>query len=194
MYNSWNGIYVSVTGAALGLLIIHSDFDAAMPSFCQRPEALRKIPDPIPMRSLLLPCLLLLFTLPVMAQSEQQKAQIEVEVLAVMTNQSAAWNRGDVEGFMQGYWKSDKLVFASGDSITRGWQATLDRYKKSYDTKAKMGQLTFSDIQVNVLSKDIAVVLGSWSLTREKDNPKGKFTLVFQRMKEGWRVIHDHTS
>lgn len=129
-----------------------------------------------------------------MSQSKEQKSQIEVEVLGVMTIQSAAWNRGDVAGFMNGYWNSDKLVFASGDSVTHGWQETLDRYKKSYDSKAKMGELTFSDISVNVLSKDIAVVLGTWSLKRQADNPKGKFTLIFQRMKEGWRIIHDHTS
>lgn len=146
------------------------------------------------MRVPIIALFLLLLTVPAFAQSEAQKAQIEIEVLAVMTQQSAAWNRGDVTGFMQGYWNSDKLVFASGDSVTRGWQPTLDRYKKTYDTKAKMGELTFSDLDVNVLSKDIAVVLGSWALKREKDNPKGKFTLVFQRTKEGWRIIHDHTS
>lgn len=138
--------------------------------------------------------LVLVFFIPAAAQSESKKAQIEIDVLAVMTAQSKAWNRGDVAGFMEGYWRSDKLVFASGDSITRGWQATLDRYKKTYDSKAKMGQLTFSDIDVNVLSEDAAVVLGSWSLKRAEDNPKGKFTLIFRRMKEGWRIIHDHTS
>jgi ketosteroid isomerase-like protein len=137
---------------------------------------------------------LLLLLSPCLAQSEQEKAQIEVDVLAVMARQSAAWNRGDIAGYMDGYWRSPDLVFASGDQITRGWQPTLDRYKKSYDTKAKMGQLTFSDIDVNVLSKDVAVVLGSWSLAREKDNPKGKFTVIFRRLKEGWRIIHDHTS
>ena len=135
-----------------------------------------------------------LLTLPCMAQTAAQKTEIEIEILEVMTKQSAAWNRGDVAGFMQGYWNSDKLVFASGDQVTRGWQPTLDRYKKSYDSKAKMGELTFTDIEVNVLSKEIAVVLGSWALKREKDNPKGKFTLIFQRLKEGWQIIHDHTS
>lgn len=128
------------------------------------------------------------------AQSEAQKSQIEVEVLAVMTQQSAAWNRGDIEGFMRGYWNSDKLVFASGDSVTRGWQPTLERYKKSYDSRAKMGTLIFSDTEVTVISKDAAVVLGSWSLAREKDNPKGKFTLIFRRFKDGWKIVHDHTS
>ncbi len=137
---------------------------------------------------------LLAVSLPVFAQSEQQKSRIKADVLAVMTSQTDAWNRGDIEGYMQGYWKSDSLVFASGDQITRGWQPTLDRYKRSYDTKEKMGTLTFSDIQVNVLSKDVAVVLGSWSLARQNDNPKGKFTVIFRRLKEGWRIIHDHTS
>ncbi len=147
------------------------------------------------MKRFILPLFILIAAVgPSAAQSDEQKAQIEIEVLAVMARQSTAWNRGDVAGFMSGYWNSPDLVFASGDQITRGWQPTLDRYKKSYDTKAKMGELTFADIEVNVLTKDLAVVLGSWSLKRAADNPKGKFTLIFRRLKEGWRVIHDHTS
>ena len=128
------------------------------------------------------------------AQTEQQKSEIENDILAVMTTQAAAWNRGDIDSFMQGYWKSEKLVFASGDNVTRGWQSTLDRYKKTYDGKAKMGELAFTDLEITALSKDAAVVLGSWSLKRVSDNPKGKFTLVFRRVKEGWRIVHDHTS
>lgn len=135
-----------------------------------------------------------LLVVPTFAQSEQQKLQIKTDVLAVMNDQAVAWNRGDIDAFMRGYWNSNKLVFASGDSVTRGWQPTLDRYKKSYATKAAMGTLTFSETEVTVLSKDAAVVLGSWSLAREKDNPKGKFTLIFRRVKEGWRIVHDHTS
>lgn len=146
------------------------------------------------MKAVLFLILTLASALPIFAQTEQQKADIENDILAVMTTQAAAWNRGDIDGFMQGYWRSEKLVFASGDSVTRGWQPTLDRYKKNYDTKAKMGELAFTDLEVNVLSKDAAVVLGSWSLKREKDNPKGKFTLIFRRVKEGWRIVHDHTS
>ena len=137
---------------------------------------------------------LLAISLPVIAQSAQEKSRSEADVLAVMTNQAAAWNRGDLEAFMGGYWKSDQLVFVSGDKITRGWQQTLDNYKKTYGTREKMGVLTFSDIHVDILSKDAAVVLGSWSLARDKDNPKGKFTLIFRRVKEGWRIVHDHTS
>jgi len=110
-----------------------------------------------------------------------------------MDDQAAAWNRGDIEGFMQGYWNSDKLVFVS-NQVTRGWQPTLDRYKKTYDSRAKMGTLTFSDLEITVLSKDAAVVLGSWSLARESDNPHGKFTLIFRKFKDGWKIVHDHTS
>ncbi|HEX6123855.1 MAG TPA: nuclear transport factor 2 family protein [Pyrinomonadaceae bacterium] len=130
----------------------------------------------------------------VMAQSERQIAKIRADIIAVMDAQTAAWNRGDIDGFMRGYWNSEKLVFASGDAVTRGWQPTLDRYKKSYNSKEKMGALRFSDIEINVISKDAAVVLGSWSLTRASDNPKGKFTLIFRKFGDQWRIVHDHTS
>ena len=127
-------------------------------------------------------------------QSDSQKAGISLEIRKVMNDQAAAWNRGDIEGFMEGYWRSEKLVFVSGENVTRGWQPTLDRYKKSYDTREKMGTLRFSDLEITVLSKDAAVVLGSWELTRQADNPKGKFTLIFRKLKEGWRIVMDHTS
>ena len=117
-----------------------------------------------------------------------------MEIRAVMDKQVVAWNSGDIDGFMSGYWNSEKLVFVSGDNVTNGWQPTLDRYKKSYDSRAKMGTLTFSGLDITVLSKDSAVVLGSWSLAREKDNPHGKFTLIFKKFKDGWKIIHDHTS
>jgi ketosteroid isomerase-like protein len=140
-------------------------------------------------RSLFVAGLVLLSTL---ASYSQSKA--ETAIRKVMDDQAAAWNRGDIDGFMAGYWRSEKLTFVSGTEVTRGWQPTLDRYKKSYDTRAKMGTLTFSDLEITVLSKDAAVVLGSWSLAREKDNPHGKFTLIFRKFKEGWRVVMDHTS
>jgi ketosteroid isomerase-like protein len=127
-------------------------------------------------------------------QSESQKTKITAEIRKVMLDQAVAWNRGDIEGFMAGYWRSENLTFVSGTEVTRGWQPTVDRYKRGYDTRAKMGTLTFSDLEVTVLSKDAAVVLGNWSLAREKDNPHGKFTLTFRKFKEGWRVVIDHTS
>ncbi|MCW5961757.1 MAG: DUF4440 domain-containing protein [Pyrinomonadaceae bacterium] len=125
-------------------------------------------------------------------------AKIENEITKVLHVQTAAWNRGDIEGFMQGYWNSPQMTFVSGDNVARGWQAALDRYQKSYDSKAKMGVLTFSELEFTILSKDAAVVLGGWSLERtvdgKQDNPHGKFTLIFRKFKDGWKVVHDHTS
>ncbi len=128
------------------------------------------------------------------AQTEKQKMKYEDQIRSVMNLQTAAWNRGDIDGFMQGYWNSSQLVFVSGANVTKGWQPTIERYKKSYDSRAKMGVLTFSDLEVEVLSKNAAVVLGNWSLAREKDNPHGKFTLIFRKFKDGWLIVHDHTS
>lgn len=120
--------------------------------------------------------------------------QAEADIRKVMDTQAGAWNRGDIEGFMDGYWRSERLTFVSGTDVTRGWQPTLDRYKKSYDSRAKMGTLTFSDLEVTMLGKNAAVVLGSWALKRDADNPHGKFTLTFRKFKEGWRIVLDHSS
>ncbi len=137
-----------------------------------------------------------MMTVSTFAQSKDEKTKSAIQ--KVMQEQTAAWNAGNIEEFMQGYWNSPEMKFVSGDNVARGWQAALDRYKKSYDSKAKMGVLTFSDLEITVLSKDAAVVLGNWKLDREvggvKDNPHGKFTLVFRKFKNGWKVIHDHTS
>lgn len=133
------------------------------------------------------------FVVSVSAQSDLQKTKIAADIRSVMDDQAAAWNRGDLEGFMRGYWNSDKLTFVS-TNVTRGWLSTLDNYKKNYPTKEKMGTLSFTDLEITVLSKDAAVVLGSWALQRAADNPKGKFTLIFRKFKEGWRIVHDHTT
>lgn len=137
---------------------------------------------------------LLLCAASISAQSIKRDEKTVSEIRKVMDAQVSAWNAGDIDGFMRGYWNSPALVFVSGDNVTKGWQPTTDRYKKNYDSKAKMGILTFSDLQIDVLSKDAAVVLGSWSLARDKDNPHGKFTLIFRRFKDGWKIVHDHTS
>jgi beta-aspartyl-peptidase (threonine type) len=135
--------------------------------------------------------LLAAFAFSAAAQSANGKE--EAAIRKVMQDQADAWNRGDIEGYMQGYWNSDKLVFVS-NTVTRGWQPTLERYKKNYNSREKMGTLTFADLEITVLSKDAAVVLGSWALQRANDNPKGKFTLIFRKFKDGWRIVHDHTS
>ena len=116
------------------------------------------------------------------------------EIARLLTEQSAAWNRGDIPGFMKGYWNSPELRFASGGNVTRGWQPTLERYQKSYPDKAAMGRLAFTDLEVTPLSADAANAFGKWRLTREKDSPNGLFTLTLRRFPEGWRIIQDHTS
>lgn len=128
------------------------------------------------------------------AQSEKQKMTIVSDIRQVMNEQVEAWNRGDIDGFMQGYWNSPNMTFVSGDNVTKGWQPTLERYKKSYDSRAKMGVLSFTDLEITVTSKESAVVLGRFTLVREKDKPTGMFTLNFRKFKDGWKIILDHTS
>ena len=125
---------------------------------------------------------------------DKRDAKAEAAVRSVLDAQVAAWNRGDIEGFMDGYARSDSIVFVSGDNVTRGWQATLDRYKKGYDTREKMGTLEFSDLEIKILGKDVAVAHGRWQLTRAADKPHGRFTLIFRRTGKNWRIVHDHTS
>jgi len=132
-------------------------------------------------------------TLGTLAQSKP-KASSETAIRAVLDAQAAAWNRGDIEGYMNGYDRSPNTEFVGADSITRGWQDVLDRYKKRYDTREKMGVLTFSDLEITMLSKDAALVLGRWRLKRANDEPHGTFTLLFRKRKAGWRIVHDHSS
>jgi ketosteroid isomerase-like protein len=118
----------------------------------------------------------------------------ESQIRAVLDAQSAAWNRGDIDSFMSGYWKSDKTEFIGANGITRGWQAVLDRYRRNYpDTKA-MGQLSFGNLEIHVTCQDAAYVIGEFHLIREKDNPSGVFTLNFRHFPEGWRIVADHTT
>jgi ketosteroid isomerase-like protein len=95
---------------------------------------------------------------------------------------------------MNGYARSPSTVFISEDTVRRGWQTVRDRYREKYSNRAKMGMLTFSALDITLLSPDSAVVLGSWKLQRAKDRPHGRFTLIFKRLPEGWRIVHDHTS
>ncbi|MBS1573160.1 MAG: nuclear transport factor 2 family protein [Bacteroidetes bacterium] len=115
------------------------------------------------------------------------------EIMQVLQNQKTAWNKADVEGYMQGYWKNDSLVFIGSKGPVYGWKTTLENYKKSYNTPAKMGELNFSDIQIKLLDKNYAFVLGRWKITRENDSPNGIFTLIFQKFGKDWKIISDHT-
>ena len=128
------------------------------------------------------------------ATAPKPNVMITKAVQAVLDAQAAAWNRGDIEGFMAGYWRSEDTIFVSGDSLTRGWQTVLDRYKKNYATREKMGTLIYSDLEITPIGTDAAIALGRWHLQRAKDEPHGRFTLIFRRTKQGWRIVHDHTS
>ena len=112
----------------------------------------------------------------------------------VLAEQQAAWNSGDIPGFMDGYVQDGSLRFASGGSVNRGWQATLDRYLARYPDRAAMGELTFSELEVDVLDEDDALVFGRWRLQREADAPGGLFTLHMVKRGGEWRVQSDHTS
>jgi ketosteroid isomerase-like protein len=113
----------------------------------------------------------------------------------VLQQQQAAWNHHDLEGFMSGYWNSPQLTFFS-TTKTSGWQATLDRYRRTYQGEGKeMGTLAFSDLQIEELGPSAAFVRGNWKLTlSDGKTPHGFFTLVFRKFSEGWKIVHDHTS
>ena len=129
----------------------------------------------------------------VCAKPEQSPNSV-AEIQSVLTAQQDAWNRGDIDAFMNGYSRSPSTVFVSEDEVRRGWETVRDRYRVKYSNRAKMGTLSFSEIEVTMLSPDAAVVLGRWKLKRENDEPHGRFTLIFKRLPEGWRIVHDHTS
>src|SRR6266480_2186 len=136
--------------------------------------------------------------LPVQAQSSatpnKRESHIIAAVRTVLDAQRDAWNRGDVAGYMDGYERSEHTVFVSGDNVTRGWQTVLERYKKNYNSREKMGTLTFSDLEITPMGNDAAIVLGRWHLQRATDEPHGRFTLILRRTKQGWKIVHDHTS
>ena len=123
------------------------------------------------------------------------RAQSDIEsVRKVLSDQVEAWNRGDIEGFMKGYWNSDSTVFVSGGNLTRGYNQLLARYKKTYGTREKMGRLEFTDLAIRKISSRAAAVTGVFRLYRPNDQPWGRFTLIVEQKREGWRITHDHTS
>ncbi|MFM8274075.1 MAG: YybH family protein [Gemmata sp.] len=125
----------------------------------------------------------------------------EKDIRAVLDAQVAAWNKGDLDGFMAGYWNDEGLTFISGGDITAGWTRTKERYEKRYKAEGKeMGKLAFSELHVATLSPSAAMMRGKFELTldKEKDEKKrtasGRFTLILRKMPDGWKIVHDHTS
>ena len=131
------------------------------------------------------------FVAPALGQAPTAKAAIQ----KVLDDQVVAWNKGDLEGFMAGYWKSPALNLFSGGTKTAGWQATIERYRKKYQGEGKeMGKLAFKEISIDMIGADHAFVRGRWHLTLTKESVGGLYTLLMKKMPEGWRIVHDHTS
>jgi beta-aspartyl-peptidase (threonine type) len=124
----------------------------------------------------------------------QDRDQDRAAILTLLNQQQADWNSGNVDAFLSGYWHSTDVSFSGASGIIRGWDAVLARYKKSYADREAMGQLQFSDLEFRRLGPDAFLLLGHWHLTRTKGDVGGVFSLVWQRLPEGWRIIHDHTS
>ena len=131
-------------------------------------------------------------TTPVAAQFEKTRSSAEIR--ALLDAQGAAWNRGDIDGYMAGYWKSEKMTFSGASGVSRGWQSLRDRYHHKYPDRATMGTLVFSNVEITELASDAALVLGLWQLERARGPVGGVFSVVLRKFPEGWRIIHDHTS
>ena len=143
-------------------------------------------------------------TTQVQANSQTQQTEIEVEqrqpleqaIKQVLVSQVEAWNHGNLQGYMKGYWHSPDLTFFSGGTVTKGWEPTLLRYQQRYQGQGKeMGKLEFQDLNIDLLSRRAAVVTGKWQLTMsDGKQPHGLFTLIVKRIDGDWHIVHDHTS
>lgn len=118
----------------------------------------------------------------------------EREVRELLDAQVAAWNRGELSVFLDAYARGQETTFISGGEVTHGFAAMAERYRERYATREEMGTLSFTELEVRLLSADAAVVHGHWTLVRASDVPSGRFTLILRRLAEGWRIVHDHTS
>jgi uncharacterized protein (TIGR02246 family) len=116
-------------------------------------------------------------------------------IRGVLDSQVKAWNDGKLEEFMDGYWKSGEMTFYSGKEKRLGWDEALARYKKRYQGEGKeMGKLSFSELEVQVLGPEFALVKGRWLVEMKKEKLDGLFTLIMRKTDKGWKIIHDHTS
>ena len=133
------------------------------------------------------------------ASSSEDSADADVDstrlaIETILREQEDAWNRGDLDAFMEHYWQSDALTFSSGGKTARGWTETLQRYRERYPTREAMGNLTLSDLEITPLGDSAALVLGRWSIRRESEPVSGNFSLVVRKFDNHWLIVHDHTS
>ena len=133
---------------------------------------------------------------PAKQNQPRQSKSADADIRAVLDAQVAAWNAGKLEEFMDGYWRSPDLTFFSAGRKLSGWDATIERYRKTYQAEGKeMGKLTFFDLDIQQMGPNAAVVRGRWELTMsDGKKPGGLYTLIFRRFKQGWKIVHDHTS
>ncbi len=142
------------------------------------------------MKKIFIICYLSFCTACLLAQTDDFAA-----IRNVMNVQVAAWNNGDIDNFMQTYWKSDSLMFIGSSEPTYGWQTTLDHYKNSYPDTTTMGKLSFNLIQLRKLSDEYYFVIGGWHLKRTAaKSVGGYFTLLFRKINGEWKIVVDHTS
>lgn len=126
--------------------------------------------------------------------SFQQSKSIEDILKEKMDIQSECWNNGDMECFMQTYWKSDSLSFIGAKGITYGWNNTLERYKVGYPTEKERGRLVFSIISIEALSEEYSYMVGKWRLSRDIEDAQGHFTLLWKKIEGDWFIVSDHSS
>lgn len=137
---------------------------------------------------------LLLISLLLASVTAFSQPKEEAAIRRLLTLQTEAWNVGNIEGFMQTYWKSDSLMFIGKKGVVRGWQPTLDNYKKGYPDTAAMGKLSFDILEVKPLSKEYAFVVGKWMLQRSIGDLSGHYTLLLRKIKGQWKIVADHSS
>ena len=134
-------------------------------------------------------CLALFFTISLYAQNKDEK-----EILEILDKQTKAWNKGDIDAFMVGYWPNDSLMYIGKSGVTYGYQHTLESYKKNYADTAKMGKLSFNILHLKKLSPEYYFVVGKWHLQRSIGDLGGHYTLLFRKIKGQWQIISDHSS
>jgi len=138
--------------------------------------------------------IVLLSFLFIVAENASAQSKDETAIRAILNEQTAAWNRGDIESFMKGYWENDSLMFIGKTGVTYGYINTLNNYKKGYPDTASMGKLIFTLIQVKRLSKEYYHITGKWFLKRSVGDVGGHYTLVFRKINGRWVIISDHSS
>ena len=139
-------------------------------------------------------CLIVLFFATTCIFSQNSREEDEQAIRSVMSMQQDAWNNYDLEGFMQGYWKSDSLKFYGSGGITKGWQQTLDNYKKGYPTKEHVGELTFTLKAISPIEENSYYVMGQYHLKRSVGDAQGEFLIILKKIDGQWKIIADMSS